>query len=724
MELFIFWLVVRKESLTVMVNWKLSWMVAAVVIMTAYGPQVDGVEWNTTASPSNNSSSGGTTPAAIIEDGDPRTYFPALPEETSGYLDWFHHGVSNSSDTTATTPEDFYPHSIFLATRENPRQGMALHWRIEYDDTQQQQGTIYMAMAAEARGWVSLGIAEAGGMPGADMVVYESESHRLTDRFATDYTAPLLDEQSQDWILEHVVYHNNNTTNTNNKNTESPLLVVQMHRKLDTGDRIQDRPIVFDGDLVVPPHRIIAAWGDSSRLEYHGPRNRASGSVRFHESDSIKAGRDTKNFQRSVQQESAGYIDVTMQNVSIPSSQSTIYASKCLHLSDLLDNHPEFLPSNSRQEYNIIGFEPLIQSSFPHHMVLYGSKSQDALDGDCSSMRNQVSLHGWAIGEGPTLLPSNVGIPIGPSFNNDDDGFTSFKLSMHLDNRHLLSGGFDDSGIRIYYSSRPKDHTLSLLLLGDPLIALMDQSVVSNGSMFGLSQHIFECPSSCTQETVSSIAKLEDISNSSATALRVQPTIQRLSYEVAHNITVVTELLHMHETGARMVNRVRRNGTIVHEGVIDYWDNQMSGLYPVPTNAFTIQAGDILETECYYNASKFTGTTTGPPLFGVGSQDEMCIAFLYYYPKLPNPLTLCGIDTTTATTSSKGSCQATHTLLDLKPEDHFGRGFGRTPKNTSAGVTGFGTGMESGAAKGSILLSMVIAIMGSVNLLLFMLPLV
>ena len=726
-------------STTAMANCKTSVILVAIGIICSHSQQVDGVEWTMTIpSPmSDNSSSSSSLPSSsskemtpAVDDGDPRTYFPTMhkQEESSLYLDWFHHetwlstssgsNTNGTATTISTTPEQFYPHSIFLATRDNPDKGIALHWRVDYDNKNQQQGIIHMAIAAQARGWVSLGIAEAGGMPGADMVVYERESNILTDRFATDYTVPLLDEHSKDWILEHVVYNYNNNDDDDEK--ESSFLVVQMRRKLDTGDTLQDRPIVFDGDLVVPPHRIIAAWGDSSTLEYHGPHKRASGSVRFHESDSVTAGRDTENFQRSVRQESAGYVDVTMQNFSIPSSRSTIYASKCLHLSDLLESHPEFL-SSSRQEYNIIGFEPLIQSAFPHHMVLYGSKSQDAEDGDCSSMLNQVSLHGWAIGEGPALLPSNVGIPIGPSLNNDVDGFTSFKLSMHFDNRGLLSGGFDDSGIRIYYSSKPKEHTLSLLLLGDPLISLMDQPVVSNDSVFGLSRHVFECPSSCTQETISSMAKLDDVFGTSATALRIQPTIQQNSYMVAHNITVVTELLHMHETGTRMVNRVLREGVVVHEGAIDYWDNQMSGLYPVQTNTFTIQAGDILETECYYNTSKSTGTT--PPFFGVGSQDEMCIAFLYYYPKLPNPLTLCGVETTTKTTASKGSCKATHTALDLKPEEYFYRGFGGTSKNYTVGGNAFETGMESGATKGSPSLS-TIAIAGLVSMIQFMVGIV
>ena len=335
---------------------------------------------------------------------------------------------------------------------------------------------------------------------------------------------------------------------------------------------------------------------------------------------------------------------------------------------------------------------------------------------------DQVSLHGWAVGEGPALLPLNVGIPFGPSFNNnssnddnDDNerGYVNFKLSMHYDNRDHVSGGVDDSGIRIYYTSKPRDHMLSLLLLGDPLIALMDQPVVPNNSTLGLSRHSFECPSSCTHETVASMTELEeDIlsqNSTSTTPLRGSTTTtlhkQQSYYQVTHNITVVTELLHMHETGARMVNRVRRNGTIVHEGVIDYWDNRMSGLYPVPSSAFAIQAGDTLETECYYNTSKSSSSVSlttdergSKPLvkFGTGSQDEMCIAFLYYYPKLPKPLTLCGLKKPTERTysSSSSSCQAVHTMADIMPEDHFGRRFGG--KSSDIGMEDFTIELGSG----------------------------
>ena len=49
-------------------------------------------------------------------------------------------------------------------------EGVAIHWKIVNNDY------IELAVAARATGWLAFGLGEAGGMDGADMVIYEESN--------------------------------------------------------------------------------------------------------------------------------------------------------------------------------------------------------------------------------------------------------------------------------------------------------------------------------------------------------------------------------------------------------------------------------------------------------------------------------------------------------------------------------------------------------------------
>lgn len=83
-----------------------------------------------------------------------------------------------------------------------------------------------------------------------------------------------------------------------------------------------------------------------------------------------------------------------------------------------------------------------------------------------------------------------------------------------------------------------------------------------------------------------------------------------------------------------MSNQVVRHGEVIHEAVADYWDFTQTGSFRVHQPSFLLQRGDAIRTTCYYNS---TGTTK----FGISSGDEMCIAFLIYYPKEAIPEKMC-----------------------------------------------------------------------------------
>lgn len=79
----------------------------------------------------------------------------------------------------------------------------------------------------------------------------------------------------------------------------------------------------------------------------------------------------------------------------------------------------------------------------------------------------------------------------------------------------------------------------------------------------------------------------------------------------------------MHQTGVRATNEVIRDGEVIHKGAVDFFDFDQQGSFQVQQSEFKVQPGDSFRTTCYYR----DGTE-----FGSSSQEEMCIAFLMYYP--------------------------------------------------------------------------------------------
>jgi hypothetical protein len=83
----------------------------------------------------------------------------------------------------------------------------------------------------------------------------------------------------------------------------------------------------------------------------------------------------------------------------------------------------------------------------------------------------------------------------------------------------------------------------------------------------------------------------------------------------------------MHTTGSRLITNQYRDGKLLQTAVrADFYqfNNQIS----TPVN-YTIKKGDSMETYCVYDTTKRTKET----MFGHGSNDEMCMDFLFYYPK-------------------------------------------------------------------------------------------
>jgi len=469
---------------------------------------------------------------------------------------------------------------------------VALHWKIS-------GGKIHIAAAVEASGWLGIGLAEAGGMPGADMVLFTAADNALVDAYSSDYTAP-TEDKCQDWTLDR-----------SSVDTDNGFIIFEATRDLVTEDP-QDRAIMNDADTSTPSQRIIVAYGNTDSVSYHGT-NVGLGTVRF-----FAPSNSTTEVSRSgADGDGVRVVEFTAGNYTIPTNETT-YGHFCFNISDLA---AQGFPQNSTVHGIKAQYIPDSDSHhYVHHIILYGSVSEN----DCEQAF--TPLYVWAPGAEDFIMPENVGMSIGTA------GFKTLKLEIHYNNPEGVAGVVDNSGARLFYTSALRQYDAGIFQVGDPLVSLVGVPVGE-----GWQEWNFTCPGSCTEQ-----------------------------YFGDQNLTVFSEYLHMHGTGKRMVNSQFRDDVVIREGYVDFYDFQMAGGVAVRQSPFQVKSGDSFKVRCYYDSDQNKNT-----LFGYGSQDEMCISFLWYYPAVPQFYGLCG-----ANIYFDPACNGTFAGQSLSGEEELGRVFG------------------------------------------------
>jgi len=184
---------------------------------------------------------------------------------------------------------------------------------------------------------------------------------------------------------------------------------------------------------------------------------------------------------------------------------------------------------------------------------------------------------------------------------SDPDEFKSLIVQYHINNPSRDVGKVDNgTGIRLFHTTKPVKYEIGLfeLDIGDPHISFTKKPIGA-----GLTRHTFSCPSECSQESFTS------------------------------DIVILKQAFHMHGTGKRIVNEVLRNGKVIHETHVDYFDFFQTAAPAPQVEPFRVKQGDSFRTSCYFDA---TDTT----VFGGKSQDEMCQVYMLYFPK--QPVDYCG----------------------------------------------------------------------------------
>ena len=384
--------------------------------------------------------------------------------------------------------------------------------------------------------------------------------------------------------------------------------VLELSRDLVTENDLHDRPLVDDGT----PTKVLLAWGadGDDSVKYHGSKAYSIEVEIFKSEAELEAELDT--IAEIAAAEGVSSFMVRNEDYSVP-DVVTDYRDYCVTIP--VDAHA-------------VAFEAVVEDEHPelvHHFTLYGNT--EACDSVTNDMEG-VMLWAWGPGAPNFVAPEGTGFAVGTWVTH---AYRSFTLQTHFHNPERLEDVVDNSGIRVYYMATDESlDEIGVYQLGDPNVRLFGKGVGDNGA---ITQYQFECPASCTAGW-------------------------------SHSITVFGAMLHMHAVGRAMrTELIDADGVTVGDGLgrVDFWDFNFHSFVPFSPPR-VVDPGTGMRTTCMYNGD-------GSTRFGLRSDDEMCINFVFYYPRLTGAgdagFDRCGL----------GSCGSV--------EDDF-------PAVTDAEITGWG----------------------------------
>uniref|UniRef100_A0A674APS7 Monooxygenase, DBH-like 1, like n=1 Tax=Salmo trutta TaxID=8032 RepID=A0A674APS7_SALTR len=252
-------------------------------------------------------------------------------------------------------------------------------------------------------------------------------------------------------------------------------------------------------------------------------------------------------------------------------------------------------------KHHMYRVEPVIKNlDLVHHMLLYScplsvvqiNEQQCYTGGPWADCFKVVAV--WAVGGLAFELPENAGIPIG---GQDYDEF--YRLEIHYNNLAQETGRRDSSGMRLYYTDQLRQHDVGIIDAG-----LM---VSSWGYAIPPTASAFRSYGLCNTSHFSDILP-----------------------DPVPDLSVISILLHTHLAGRKVRVGLFRNGTQIDFLAVDEnYNFEMQGFINLATIK-TIKPGDEIVVECTYN----TATREGITQLGLATTDEMCLAFIIYYPAI------------------------------------------------------------------------------------------
>ncbi|XP_071155696.1 DBH-like monooxygenase protein 1 homolog [Mytilus edulis] len=424
----------------------------------------------------------------------------------------------------------------------------------------------------KTKGYVGFGLSSNGKMFPSDVVVGWVDSNG-TAHFKDCHTEGHYAptiDVSQDWMLLQGLEDNFGT-------------VLKFVRKLDTCDdkdyQITDNTI----KVIYSYHPDDPASFDT--LPWHGANRRGAKSLML--LSAVKA----NDYQLPPDAEQ---FDILHNNFHVPANTDTTYQCTIFKV-------PE-KPSKR----HMIRFEPIItrgNEDIVHHFVVYSCPT--ATDNDEGSVFNCYGVKpkkfekcndvmlAWAVGGVGYDFPHNVGF----SLNAPGDP-RYLLLETHFTNPTLKSGIVDSSGFRITVTPTLRQYDAGMLEIG---------AMVNNLQFIPPYEKGFVSKSHCHEDCIKMAVGNQ-----------------------TNSLKVFGVLLHAHLLGAKLTARhFRGDRELEPFSKDDNYDFDYQDFRAMKQER-EIKYGDSLAMDCTYDSSSRTKPTVG----GLPTTSEMCLAFLFYYPKV------------------------------------------------------------------------------------------
>ncbi|CAH3194021.1 unnamed protein product [Porites evermanni] len=436
--------------------------------------------------------------------------------------------------------------------------------------------TVSFALEAATTGWVGFGFSTGSGqMVDSDVVIgwVKDNQGYLTDRYADARVLPPVDKQ-QDYELTGFQESGGKT-------------LLKFKRKFDTCD-------TSDRKLEVGATKVVFA--------YHSEDPESSTEIKYHEFRGAKTILLLNSLdKRNISETGWKKYTMTTKNVTIPAKETTYWCA--------LLKGPEL---NSK--HHITKFEPYIQKGnegFVHHFLLYeceGNFVEKDFDKgvDCDDLPNMAYakcrdsslVAAWAVGGQAFYYPPHAGFPLG-----EKDSPRNFLLEMHYDNPGNIKGQEDSSGVTLYYTDELREYDSGIVSVGRK---------VDEWFIIPPKQKNWMTIGYCTHECSESTLKSTNLPGG--------------------GINVFAGLLHTHLAGRAIWTKHVRNGKELPEiGRDNNYDFNFQDIQ-VFRKEINIQPGDDLIHYCKYDSVDRNKLIYG----GISSRDEMCLNFMFYYPRITN----------------------------------------------------------------------------------------
>ncbi|XP_053386346.1 MOXD1 homolog 2-like [Mercenaria mercenaria] len=281
-------------------------------------------------------------------------------------------------------------------------------------------------------------------------------------------------------------------------------------------------------------------------------------------------------------------IDEDTFSYDVRLTTSSVPAEKTTYICQVLD-----LPSDG--DYHLVATTPFIDNkNVMHHAIVYGCSDSANIEprhlsaSQCFMSRidgcdDIIAI--WAIGGTGVCYHKNAGFRVGKN------GYKRAVLELHWNNLMETEGYTDGSGITLHLTPNLKPYDAGMMLIGQMLLGIPPRTPHHTENS--------TCSSECTKR------------------------------KMTGNINVVGALNHMHYLGSSVTSQmVSEDGDVTilsHEKDFSF-DSPKFVSFEEP---LIMDPGYKLQLACHYDSTGRDSTT----FYGEGAFEEMCFAFIMYYPK-------------------------------------------------------------------------------------------